>query len=1088
MLILDHERREFFTCPDHVMAETMSPNPVAPIWFTLDGKPVSHDNTGEMQRIHLASLAAAQLAEQSTTQSLKQTDFQVKKRRIMKKTNTVSNSALISHKPIQLSDMLEPAFMKSPRDHPSPKQNTVGISTGESAWSKANNDEQMATPPALTTPLSKSQEVIKSPHTDRPSIVSGSANTKPRALQSSISSGNDASLPPKVPTLKSNAYTLNRSVIRTNNTKQSSLGEERKLHTVEQGARKFQLKKRDLSNITKNDVTSTQAVSANMEATYQPHHTREDRGDGDVCQDGMHSPGTPKSRNVLPAAMESKILEKCTHSGEDDLHIPDLNIKTLHGIGISNMYAQLSPSTMEMKNCTSENNGASTDKEHPIPTPDVQQELEREIPNSNSPFGCKPYPVQVQGTSLGSIRMGSLTGNDVLSIPSSISQVSRSTTDRRAATVNSGRQSLTEIPLPNVIKTVDRQQSVESLGSFNSIQSHTRSLTPNHRQHDSLSPHGTPSEINFKELEDFVMEKVSQNRQSPGSQAISDQTPKVGESQAEHQEVQVLDERSLNPLQRGSSVEFPTSPTKKYRAAPKNMIDCMKQNKDMEQNISMPKLCDVHFRDHVELHPADSDKCEDDVSTKVGSSFKKDSSVHSPGVVNGNKRANYLHFQGSHSSGKATTNQRATNSFGAQLHPKNGDETYPHNFQAENPLRDDAIADWISGDTIGGQRAPPSGSLYPWQSMQVPPQQVLLPNQLNGMYATRSHHRPCQDLLVLQSLVQSPTSFGNGERSGPFTRRFRSGPNESRGSHDVNPFNSLHRNTQCPPSQRNFGHPQPGSIHEGTAIYSRHTLTVCSAHTSDISPVGGNAEVGCDSLLYRVPATSMKDLETITYKCNAKNGGNALFVSWKRRLPLRVFRFTSKSDVKGYRYDGLYSVMVVLDCNNEILTEKQQNNKCSQFLLGRNDSGNQDCDLNTVTSHDLWSLINQGEVLEGADRNEQYHYLGPHGLELSRDERNGMGHYPDHRDQIMQNRSSSLLNRGPTHPDRTYMSQHHQYAPADCYARHHMDILQRHGRLPPAHFDPRYPVMMDVSSRRGFDNERPEKKSKHMSMRDPQMY
>ena len=770
--------------------------------------------------------------------------------------------------------------------------------------------------------------------------------------------------------------------------------------------------------------------------------------------------------------------------------MPYLNDKILQGAGLSIVHAQNSPSKIEKKKLTFENNFSLTDREHPSQTPGVQRKFENEIPESNRPFGCKPSPVQVRVTAICSARMASLTGNDVLSVPSPISQASLSTTTKCAATINREQQPSTEISRPDVIKTIDRQQSVESLGSFNSILSHARSLTPNHRHHDSLSPHGTPSttEKNYEELDDF-MQKVSQSRQSPDSQAIPDRTPKVGESQADRHEAQVSGERSLNPLHRESSDEFPTSSTQNDHTVPKNKIDFMKQNKARKENTSLRKLCGVHIHDHVELYHEDSDQCEDYLSTREGTSFEGVSSVHSHGMVNGNKCESSPHFQGAH----AATNQSVAKDSGAQLHRKNGDDTYPQLHQTGNPLHDDAMADWLSGDSVIGQHAPPRGSLYSWQKIQEPPQEALLPNPLTGIYAPRPQHRSCQDPLVLPNQVQSPPSYSEGDRGGPVTRHPQSGHNESRGRHGVNPFGSLHRYTQSSPSRRIFGHPRPGSIHEGTAIYRRHTLTVCFVHTSDVSPVGGNAEEGCDSLLHRLPATSKEDLEIIKYKCSAKNGSDALFVSWKRRLPIRVFRFTSKLDVKGYRYDGLYSVMAVSDGDDKILTENKQSNTCSQFLLRRNETGNLDRDLNTMALDDLWSLINQGEVQEGVGMNEQYHYLGPRGLDLairklSHHGRNGMGQYPLHRDQILQNESSYLLERGPTHQHRAHMAQDRQYTATDRYARHQMDILQQHSMLPPAYFDPRNPVMMDVNSRSGFDVERPQKKSKQMTVHDPRMY
>jgi hypothetical protein len=274
---------------------------------------------------------------------------------------------------------------------------------------------------------------------------------------------------------------------------------------------------------------------------------------------------------------------------------------------------------------------------------------------------------------------------------------------------------------------------------------------------------------------------------------------------------------------------------------------------------------------------------------------------------------------------------------------------------------------------------------------------------------------------------------------------------------------------------RTFGHLRPGSVHEGTAIYLRQTLTVCCAHTSDIYPVGGNAHDGCDSLLVQTPATSKNDLDIIKYKCSVKNGGRALFTSWKKRLPIRVFRFTSKAGIKGYRYDGLFSVMAISDESDKILTDIGPSTSRTQVLLRRNEAGSLDRDMNAMSLDELWSLINQGEVQEGGARSRQLQVpqQQPRAQDLA---------IPrlSHVDNGMNQYASMHSQHSP---------QYRQQVPMDPYVRHQME-MQQHAQIPTGFYDSRVPPsmggmhMMDGAGGMG----RLQKNGQRLAGNDPRMY
>eukprot|EP00540_Astrosyne_radiata_P019764 CAMPEP_0116859706 /NCGR_PEP_ID=MMETSP0418-20121206/21982_1 /TAXON_ID=1158023 /ORGANISM="Astrosyne radiata, Strain 13vi08-1A" /LENGTH=1112 /DNA_ID=CAMNT_0004493979 /DNA_START=353 /DNA_END=3691 /DNA_ORIENTATION=+ len=157
-----------------------------------------------------------------------------------------------------------------------------------------------------------------------------------------------------------------------------------------------------------------------------------------------------------------------------------------------------------------------------------------------------------------------------------------------------------------------------------------------------------------------------------------------------------------------------------------------------------------------------------------------------------------------------------------------------------------------------------------------------------------------------------------------------------------------------------FGHPC-SKVLEGKQLHSRHSLMMCGAHKSDISPVNGTVGDGCDSLLVMDPVVGKDDLEVVKFKCSPKNGGAALLSNFKRNLPIRIFRKTKSNDgVVGFRYDGLYSPSRMSDESAKLQTQKASSPKVLCFEFRRNPAGPKPTS-NRVSLEDLWGMISQGK-------------------------------------------------------------------------------------------------------------------------------
>ena len=90
-------------------------------------------------------------------------------------------------------------------------------------------------------------------------------------------------------------------------------------------------------------------------------------------------------------------------------------------------------------------------------------------------------------------------------------------------------------------------------------------------------------------------------------------------------------------------------------------------------------------------------------------------------------------------------------------------------------------------------------------------------------------------------------------------------------------------------------------------------------HNSDRKGVSGNAEEGADSVVLNSNDAGIGEEDSLTrivYAATKRQGAGALALSFKKRLPIRVFRSSSGTSIYApeagprvlYRYDGLYHV------------------------------------------------------------------------------------------------------------------------------------------------------------------------------------
>lgn len=191
---------------------------------------------------------------------------------------------------------------------------------------------------------------------------------------------------------------------------------------------------------------------------------------------------------------------------------------------------------------------------------------------------------------------------------------------------------------------------------------------------------------------------------------------------------------------------------------------------------------------------------------------------------------------------------------------------------------------------------------------------------------------------------------------------------------------------RSPPSSSSglkFGHPRPEVV-EGQQIYSRHTLLLWGAHKSDISPISGNIQEGCDSILIHSNGSSKQpnipqDKDEMRFAhatCSLRNGGETLFASYHRgrqQYPIRVFtKSQGAGGIVGYRYDGLYSIMCILDGTTGL--PKSDVTNCSgtvRVLLERNPSSGTSYP-NRMSLDELWNFVNPSAAASSQQQSPSY--------------------------------------------------------------------------------------------------------------------
>jgi len=173
-----------------------------------------------------------------------------------------------------------------------------------------------------------------------------------------------------------------------------------------------------------------------------------------------------------------------------------------------------------------------------------------------------------------------------------------------------------------------------------------------------------------------------------------------------------------------------------------------------------------------------------------------------------------------------------------------------------------------------------------------------------------------------------------------------------------------------------FGHPR-NEVVEGQQIYSRHTLLLWGAHKSDVCPVGGTPQEGCNSLLIGANddtkiknsvVNSKDDLRFAQIKCSLRNGGSALFTNYQKKTPkdpIRLFRKTrGAGGLVGYRYDGLYHIMAILDDATGKPRSAPLSESSFRILLERNPAGQRSNDQNHLSLEELWDFVQQASSLK----------------------------------------------------------------------------------------------------------------------------
>mmetsp|Transcript_26613 Transcript_26613/g.54835 ORF Transcript_26613/g.54835 Transcript_26613/m.54835 type:complete len:957 (-) Transcript_26613:496-3366(-) len=122
-----------------------------------------------------------------------------------------------------------------------------------------------------------------------------------------------------------------------------------------------------------------------------------------------------------------------------------------------------------------------------------------------------------------------------------------------------------------------------------------------------------------------------------------------------------------------------------------------------------------------------------------------------------------------------------------------------------------------------------------------------------------------------------------------------------------------------------FGRPTY-EIAEGEDGLSRRYLYSVGAHLADQKGVNGNSIDGCDSIVVSRQSPMHREtdgLNWFTYTSSRKQGGGALFISYRNKSPIRVFRSSDldspfappirENHLTNYRYDGLYTITKAWD-------------------------------------------------------------------------------------------------------------------------------------------------------------------------------
>lgn len=275
-------------------------------------------------------------------------------------------------------------------------------------------------------------------------------------------------------------------------------------------------------------------------------------------------------------------------------------------------------------------------------------------------------------------------------------------------------------------------------------------------------------------------------------------------------------------------------------------------------------------------------------------------------------------------------------------------------------LQDAGLKQWLSGNSSDGVLPDP---------MQADSRDQMRPHHAASPYV----QSPYGAYTAAQKAANRQVSCQSGEIQAPspnhqtpvyrgqsFGRQNeKPQPVESMGTRqDPNTLERRHKLVE-------FGHPYP-TVMEGRQLYSRHTLFMCGAHRSDIRLLNSDEE-GCDSLLLNgaILLSRKEDLEMFKYRCSLRNGGAALLSNYKKRLPVRIFRQAKDEVSTGYRYDGLYSPIAMLDDSGKHQTKVATGTKVATFVFKRNPTGPRAKFSNRMMLEELLAIVQQANSNPG---------------------------------------------------------------------------------------------------------------------------